>query len=286
MKNRALGRGLSSLLKEEIAPIETIQSSNMLNIDDIHAGELQPRKQFDEAKIKELADSIVSNGLIQPIVVNRDYSGKYKIIAGERRYRACKLVGMKEIPVIIKNLSDKEVLEIALIENIQREGLTAIEEAEGFERLMTQFGYTQADLAVAVGKSRSHVANILRLNQLPDSIKFMLNDGQLTMGHARCLIGLPEAEDLALKIIANGLNVRQAEELAKRRDSNNRKARKENNQGVSQGQGADDDFVMLGQSLSEKFGVKVVVENSWNGGKISIHYSNLEELDSILTRLN
>lgn len=285
MKNKALGRGLSSLLKEKVVPIESGQFVNTLSIDEIEIGELQPRKQFDEVKIKELADSIVSNGLIQPIIVNKNYSGKYKIIAGERRYRAFKLTGMREIPVIIKNLSDKEVLKIALIENIQREELTVIEEAEGFDSLIKQFGYTQADLARAVGKSRSHVANILRLNQLPDSIKFMINANQLTMGHARCLIGIPNAEELASKIIANGLNVRQAEELAKRHDNKNSKVGKnENANNISQTQ--DDDFIMLSQSLSEKFRVKVRVENSCDGGKISFYYSHLEELDFILTKLN
>lgn len=284
MKNKALGRGLSSLLKEEIVPIEVTNSNNILGINDIEIGDLQPRKRFDEVKIKELADSIVSNGLIQPIVVNKDFAGKYKIIAGERRYRACKLLGMREVPVIIKNLSDKEVLEIAIIENIQREELTSIEEAEGFDRLIKQFGYNQADLAAVVGKSRSHVANILRLNHLPDSIKFLVNEGQLTMGHARCLIGVPDAEELAAKIVANGLNVRQAEELAKRRDLKSTKLRKSDD--IETLKAPDDDFVMLGQSLSEKFGIKVVVENSWNGGKVTFNYSNLEELDSILTKLN
>jgi ParB family chromosome partitioning protein len=284
MKNKALGRGLSSLLREEIVPIEVTNNNNMVDINDIEIGNLQPRKRFDESKIKELADSIVSNGLIQPIVVNKDLSGKYKIIAGERRYRACQLLGMRQVPVIIKNLSDKEILAMAIIENIQREELTAIEEAEGFDRLMKQFGYNQVDLATAVGKSRSHVANILRLNQLPDSVKFLVNEGQLTMGHARCLIGLPDAEELAVKIVANGLNVRQAEDLAKRRELRTPKQPASDNFETSNNSG--DDFIMLGHSLSEKFGVKVVVENSWNGGKVTFHYSNLEELDSILTKLN
>jgi len=193
------------------------------------------------------------------------------------------LAGISEIPVIIKDLGDKEVLEIALIENIQREELTAIEEAEGFEKLIREFGYSQPDLAVAVGKSRSHVANLLRLNQLPVSIKNMVNAGQLSMGHARCLIGIDNAEELAIKIIENGLNVRQTEDLAHKK---NRKYKERKGAGDSQVKETDEDLIMLGHSLSEKFGIKVVVENSWNGGKIMFHYSNLEELDSILTRLN
>jgi ParB family chromosome partitioning protein len=220
MKNNALGRGLSSLLKEEVVAIEAVKATHLLHINQIEVGAFQPRKNFNEEKIRELADSITSKGLVQPIVVNKSVSGKYKIIAGERRYRACKLAGIFEIPVIIKDLSDKEVLEIALIENIQREELTAIEEAEGFEKLIREFGYSQSDLAIAVGKSRSHVANLLRLNQLPVSIKNMVNSGQLSMGHARCLIGIDNAEELAIKIIENGLNVRQAEDLAHKKNRN------------------------------------------------------------------
>jgi len=284
MKNRSpLGKGLSALLREEIVPIEISQASHTLNIELIEANLDQPRKHFSEEKIKELADSIVSHGLVQPIIVNKDISGKYKIIAGERRYRACKIAELKEIPVIIRSSSDKEVLEIALIENIQRQELTAIEEAEGLQKLVKEYGYTHNDLALSIGKSRSHVANLLRLNQLPSSIKDMINIGQLSMGHARCLIGIENAEDLAQKIIANGLNVRQAEELA----GNRRKGEDVTSNARNKKEKAiDEDLVMLGQSLSEKFGVKVVVENSWNGGKISFHYGNLEELDSILANFN
>lgn len=282
MKNNVLGRGLSSLLKEEIIPIELSASTNSVDIDLIEINKDQPRKFFDEEKIKELSDSIVSHGLIQPIIVTKLDAGKYQIIAGERRYRACKLAGLKEIPIIVKKLSQKDILEIALIENIQRQELTAIEEAEGFQQLINDYGYSHADLATAIGKSRSHVANLVRLNKLPDSIKNMINDGKLTMGHARCLIGIENAEDLAAKIVANDLNVRQAEELANSRRNSSR----ENNQEKTQKTPVDEDLILLGQSLSEKFGVKVVVENSWNGGRISFHYSNMEELDSILTRLD
>ena len=284
MRNRALGRGLSSLLKEEVVPIELSNLSNSLDIDQIEVGKYQPRKNFDQEKLQELANSIVNNGLVQPIIVNFVSNGKYQIIAGERRYRACKMIGLKEIPVIIKNLSDKEIFEIALIENIQREELTAIEEAESYEKLMNDFGYTQAKLADALGKSRSHVANLLRLNHLPDSIKLMITNGQLTMGHARCLIGLENAEELANKVVSNDLNVRQTEELT-RKIQTSQKQRKQKFED-SPNSATNDDFIMLGQSLSEKYGVKVVVENSWNGGKISFYYSNLEELDSILTKIN
>ena len=282
MRNKVLGRGLSSLLKEEITPIEIMQAGSNLNIDLIEVNKNQPRKHFDEEKIKEMADSIVSHGLVQPIIVNKEVSGKYQIVAGERRFRACKIAGLREVPVIIKDLNDKEILEIALIENVQRQELTAIEEAEGFQQLVEEYGYSHNELATVVGKSRSHVANLLRLNQLPDSIKMMINNGQLSMGHARCLVGLENAEELAAKIVANDLNVRQAEELV----GNKRKKLGNTETHERKEKIPDTDLVMLGQSLSEKFGVKVVVENSWNGGKISFHYSDLEELDSILTKLN
>ena len=155
MRNRVLGKGLSSLLKEKIIPVEG-DTNNIIDIDQIEIGKYQPRKNFDQGKLQELANSIVSNGLVQPIIVNTVSNGKYKIIAGERRYRACKIVGLKEIPVIIKNLSDQEIFEIALIENIQREELTAIEEAESYAKLINEFGYTQATLADSLAKSRSH----------------------------------------------------------------------------------------------------------------------------------
>ena len=265
-----------------MVPLENSNSNNIVDIDLLEANIDQPRKHFDEEKIKELADSILSHGVIQPIVVNNLNNGKYQIIAGERRFRACKMAGLANVPIVIKDLSEKDILEIALIENIQRQELTAIEEAEGFQQLIDAYGYNHNEIAMAIGKSRSHVANLLRLNQLPDSIKTMINNGQLTMGHARCLIGLENAEILATKIISNDLNVRQAEELAgakrKKKQTNEYTEKKENPM--------DEDLVLLGQSLSEKFGVKVVVENSWNGGKISFHYSNLEELDSILTKFN
>jgi ParB family chromosome partitioning protein len=282
MRNKALGRGLSSLLKEEIVPIEITQSVNNVDISLVEVNKNQPRKYFDEEKIKELTDSIISHGVVQPIIVNKLTNGKYQIIAGERRFRACKLAGLQTIPVLVKELSKKDILEIALIENIQRQELTSIEEAEGFQQLVQDYGYSHAELSVAVGKSRGHVANLLRLNNLPDSIKMMINNGQLSMGHARCLIGLENAEVLAAKIIANDLNVRQAEELA----GSKRKIKRANNDSPKKEEPVNEDLIMLGQSLSKKFGVKVIVENSWNGGKISFHYSNLEELDSILTKFN
>lgn len=284
MKNRALGRGLSSLLKEDVVPVGFSSVDVLIDIDRIEIGNFQPRKIFDETKLRELANSIVNNGLIQPIIVAKSNNENYKIIAGERRFRACKIAGLKKIPVIIQNLSDKEILEIALIENIQREELTAIEEAEAYARLIKEFGYTQSELADSMGKSRSHVANLLRLNSLPDSIKEMVNNNQLTMGHARCLVGLEGAEEFATKIIANDLNVRQTEELVSKKQSL-KKATDKRSPELNQGK-IDDDMLILSQSLSEAYGVKVCIESSTNGGgRISFYYSTLEELDSILTKI-
>lgn len=286
MRHKALGRGLSSLLKEEIFPISTDTGNRLLDIDEIEPGPYQPRKNFDQEKLQELANSILTSGLVQPVIVNFGNNGKYQIIAGERRYRACKIAGLKQIPSIIKNLSSKEMLEIALIENIQRQELTAIEEAEGYERLMNEFGYTQSELGDVVGKSRSHISNLLRLNNLPESIKIMINNGQLSMGHARCLVGVEGAEELAIKIVANDLNVRQTEELTRKKDLATKADKEKSTRSDVVPPKIDDDLIILGQSLSEKYGVKVVVENSWNGGKISFYYSNLEELDSILAQIN
>lgn len=287
MRNKALGRGLSSLLKEETVPIEISSATNLVDINLIYANEGQPRKYFDDEKIQELANSISIHGILQPIIVKNDSSGKYKIVAGERRYRAAKIAQLQAIPVIVKDFDEKELFEVALIENIQRDELSAIEEAESYQKLVNDYGYTQGEIASVIGKSRSHIANLLRLNQLPESVKNMVNDGILSMGHARCLIGLDNAEEIAQKIIANDLSVRKAEELVagnKNNNSQNKTRKPRRTESVYKEQ--DEDLIMLSESLSEKFGVKVVVENSNNGGRISIYYSTLEDLDSILTKFN
>ena len=263
MRNKALGRGLSSLLKEEIVPIEIAKSENQVSIDLLYANKEHPRKYFDDEKIKELANLISTHGLLQPIIVRKESSGKYKIVAGERRYRASKMAGLKEVPVIIKDFDEKEIFEVALIENIQRDELTAIEEAQGYQKLVEEYGYTQSELAAVIGKSRSHIANLLRLNQLPESIKEMINDGRLSMGHARCLIGLDNAEEIAAKIIDNDLSVRKTEELVSgsKNIGDTKKANKPLKSEMIYKE-RDEDLMMLSESLTEKFGVKVIVENS------------------------
>ncbi|HJD63593.1 MULTISPECIES: ParB/RepB/Spo0J family partition protein [Rickettsieae] len=290
MKNKNLGKGLSALLGEEVFTVEKDELVKIIDIDKIEARNNQPRKKFEYDKIKELADSISNNGLLQPIIVSSVSDGKYKIIAGERRWRACKVAKLTDIPAIIKDIGDKEIIEIALIENIQREELSVIEESEGFERLIKEFGYTQEQLAEKVSKSRSHIANLLRLNQLPQSIKDKINEGLLTMGHARCLINHQQAEVIANHIIENDLSVRQTEDIVRNWSKNEYTKTPEHDKRIGRGllkeSSKENDLQLLAKSLSERFNIKVTIEDYPIGGKLIFHYSNLEELDSILSRLN
>jgi len=285
MKNKGLGRGLSSLLGEEFISIESENTEiiQIINIDKIKPNENQPRKNFEYDKIKELADSILNNGLLQPIIVDSNF----QIIAGERRWRACKLAKISEVSVIIKNLDAKESMEIALIENIQRSDLTVMEEAQGFKYLVENFNYTTEKLAERLGKSRSHIANLLRLNNLPQTIQDKLNEGLLSMGHARCLINHPHAEIIANHIIDNDLNVRQTEELVRQWSQNEytKSPDKIKNHFLKE-RSMDNDLQLLVKTLSEKFNVKVTIENYSLGGKLIFHYKDLEELDRILLKLN
>lgn len=288
--NKGLGKGLSALLRDNIPSIEKDDFVKIIDIDKIEASNDQPRKKFEYDKIKELADSIGNNGLLQPIIVSPIKEGKYQIIAGERRWRACKIAKIQEIPVIIKDLSNKETLEIALIENIQREELSVIEESEGYARLIKEFGYTQEQLAEKLSKSRSHIANLLRLNQLPQTIKNKVNDNLLTMGHARCLVNHQQAEEIANHIIENDLSVRQTEEMVRNWSKKEYVKSPEHNQRAGQKflqeGNKDNDLQLLAKSLSERFNIKITIEDYTVGGKLMFHYGNLEELDSILSRLS
>lgn len=274
--SRGLGKGLSALLGEKITAVE---GESLVNIalDQIDPGMYQPRKIFDNESLYELADSIKKNGLIQPIIVIRN-NDRFALIAGERRWRASKIAGLDIIPVIIKELKTPEMLEYALIENIQRENLNIIEEAEGYLRLMGEFGYTQEELSSVVNKSRSHVANILRLNTLPDSIKHKLLHGTLSMGHGRALIGHPHAETIAEMIVNKGLNVRQTEELVRNWD----KGIPERREDFS---GKSGDLEEVASILAEKFDIKVKVERVGSGGKLVFYYNNPEQLDTLLDKL-
>jgi ParB family chromosome partitioning protein len=274
--SRGLGKGLSELLGEKMTVVEGESLVNIA-VDQIDPGLYQPRRIFDNESLYELADSIKKNGLIQPIIVIRN-NDRFALIAGERRWRASKIAGLDMIPVIIKDLKTPEMLEYALIENIQRENLNIIEEAEGYLRLMGEFGYTQEELSSVVNKSRSHVANILRLNTLPDSIKQKLLHGALSMGHGRALIGHPHAETIAEMIVNKGLNVRQTEELVRNWDKGIPERREDF-------AGKSGDSEEIASILAEKFDVKVKIERVGNGGKLVFYYNNPEQLDLLLDKL-
>jgi len=274
--SRGLGKGLSALLGEKVMIVEGESLVNIV-VDQIDPGLYQPRRIFDNESLYELADSIKKNGLIQPIIVIRN-NDRFSLIAGERRWRASKIAGLNLIPAIIKELKTPEMLEYALIENIQRENLNIIEEAEGYLRLMGEFGYTQEELSSVVNKSRSHVANILRLNTLPDSIKQKLLHGSLSMGHGRALIGHPHAEEIAELIVDKGLNVRQTEDLVRHWD----KGPGDRKNGLS---GKSGDLEEIESVLSKKFDIRVKIEKVGNGGKLVFYYNNPEQLDGLLDKL-
>jgi ParB family transcriptional regulator, chromosome partitioning protein len=271
---RGLGRGLSALLDEVEAPAEAGRAGmTELPIEAIKANPHQPRRRFDDADIEDLAGSIREKGVLQPILVRPAvHAGQYEIVAGERRWRAATRSGARTIPALVRSLSDAEVLEIAIVENVQRVDLSPIEEAEGYRALMDRFGRTQADVAQVVGKSRVHVANSLRLLQLPEPVKDMVREGRLTAGHARPLIGAPDAERLAAEVADRGLTVRQAETLARGRPAAPRKAK-------------DADTAALENDLSEVLGVRVEIRDAGGEGELRIRYASLEQLDDLCRRL-
>ncbi|MDO4743825.1 MAG: ParB/RepB/Spo0J family partition protein [Clostridia bacterium] len=295
---KGLGRGLGAFFddvpvspapaaaakKAEKQEISNGQGVLRLKIRDIEPNPDQPRKVFDKEKLEALAASIREHGLIQPVLVKAEASGMYTIIAGERRWRAAKLAGLTEIPCILGEYSEKEVMELALIENLQREDLNPIEEAEGYQKLMETFALTQEEVAERVGKSRSAVANSMRLNNLSDKIKTMVTKGELTQGHARALLSLEkEADRLALaeKIIKDGLNVRQTENAvsAMQKNSNAKIAKKPTDKNI------ENYFKNLADELSSKFETKVSIKYGKKRGKIEIEYYSSADLENILKKL-
>jgi ParB family chromosome partitioning protein len=301
---KKLGRGLSALIADDYSDTPINVTDNQGNsglkelaLNVIRSGKFQPRNRFDEEYIKELATSIGKSGVMQPIVVrsvSEKNGTKYEIIAGERRWRAAKLAGEVTIPVIIKEVDDKQALELALIENIQRQNLTPLEEAAGYQRLMDEFGYTQEVMSKTIGKSRSHIANLLRLLNLPDEVKELMDKGELTMGHARALMSADDPVALAREVVARSLNVRQAETLAK--EGLTPQPKPEKNTATSrQGRGVKTetplaysstksaDAEALEYALSESSGLKVVIEEAGeNRGRITLHYNSMEDLDRIM----
>lgn len=279
-KRKSLGRGLGALLGDGAGALDDVQSASnennkMISIDLLSASPFQPRKEFDKEALASLAESIKEKGVLQPLLV-RKKGDRYEIIAGERRFRASKLAGIKEVPVIEKDFSDKEVAEVALVENLLRENLSAIEEAEGFKRLIDEFSHTQEVLSQVVGKSRSHVANTLRLLNLPEDVQNLIRENKLSAGHARNLVGLENAFDLAKEIIAKDLNVRQVEELvAKRKETKKEKAPKNKE--------LNSDIKEIEKDLVEKLGLKIKISPSKSGGgKIVMQYASASQLDKIL----
>jgi len=268
---KGLGRGLSSLLGDTTKKIET----NKVSISDIRRNKFQPRKHFDKKSLEELTNSIKEQGVIQPLIVRPDKlsNGKFELIAGERRLLAAQNAALHEVPVVVLNIDDVKSLEFAIVENIQRQDLNAIEEAQGYQRLIDEFDYNQDKLSKFIGKSRSYIANSLRLLSLSNEIILMIENGSLTAGHARSLVGLNNALEIAKKIIQNNLSVRQTESLVK--ISKGKK--------IKIAQKKDPNILDLQNSLEEKTGLNVVINNKKNNsGTINFEYQNLEQLDKII----
>ena len=281
-KRKNLGRGLSALMGEDSGePTESnnAMGSRQVSIERLLPGRYQPRHSVDEEKISELAQSVRENGIIQPLLVRRHSEDKdsFEIIAGERRWRAAQMAKLHEVPVIIKDLNDQEALEVALVENLQRQDLSSLEEAEGYQRLMDEFSHTQEGLAKTVGKSRSHVANTLRLLGVPGPVKKMLGSGDLTAGHARAILNTPDPVSVARQVVKKELNVRQTERLVRKKQRQIEKPKTPEKKNV--------DTVALERDLANLLGLKVGIKFRNGGGSLTVHYSSLEQLDDILLRL-
>ena len=283
---RHLGRGLSALLggdDGEPPSGATLANARNVPIEFLHPSKLQPRADFNDERLQQLAQSIRDQGVLQPILVraHRIHAGEFEIVAGERRWRAAQLAQLHDVPVVQKELSDRDTLEIALIENIQRQDLNPIEEARGYRRLMQEFAYTQEVLSERIGKSRPHIANLLRLLELPEIVRAMIAEGKLSTGHARALINLPNAVALAEIIVAKGLSVRDAERLATRAKTKKGKAAKS----ATPGREKDADTKALERDLTQKLGLKVEIGFDGKGGAVTVHYQTLEQLDDIIAKL-
>lgn len=286
-ERRGLGRGLSALMADvnltpgpEETPEETRHRApdSIVPIEKLHPNPDQPRRDFSPAEMEDLAASVREKGVIMPLIVRRNpgHRDEYQIVAGERRWRAAQMAGLHELPVLIRDFNDSEVIEVAIIENIQRANLNSVEEALGYRQLMDRFGHTQEKLAEVLGKSRSHIANLLRLLSLPEDVQKFVRDGSLSAGHARAIITADNPGELARKIIRNGLSVRQAEKLpkgggAKRESSNKNKPQK------------DADTKALEQDISSNLGLAVTIDfdHVTQAGRISVDFSDLNELDEL-----
>lgn len=279
-KKQSLGRGLSALLGESLQDEDTISNDNggshHIDINFIRPGKYQPRQSFNEENLESLIASIREKGIIQPLIIRPltdNHHGPYEIIAGERRWRAAKTLNFDTVPAIIRHSTDQETLEIALIENIQRDDLNPIEEAEGFQRLLNEFKYTQEQLATAVGKSRSHIANTLRLNTLPQHVKLLIEEGKITAGHARALMTSNNIDELVEKIVNEKLNVRDTEKYAKKTKIEIIPSE------------FDIQTKQLEEEIADILGMKVSLKIAKSGGSVTVHFNSYEEIDDLLDKL-
>lgn len=287
-ERRGLGRGLSALMAdvaptpEQDAPARTVQAEQSIPVDRIRPNANQPRRTFTADQLQELTDSIREKGIIQPLILRRDSdSDGFEIVAGERRWRAAQAAQLHEVPAIVRDYTDTEVLEVAIIENIQRADLNPVEEAAGYRQLMDRFGHTQEKIAEALGKSRSHIANLLRLLNLPEDVQVLLRDGTLSAGHARALVTSDHASELAQQIAKQGLSVRETERLVKKRANPPEPSHKSKPE-------KDADTKALEQDLSAAVGMKLRIDHKPDGeaGQMTIWYDNLDELDRLCQALS
>ena len=282
IKNKGLGKGLSALLgdnndsNEKIVEIKNFKTDKT-PIHQLVPNQFQPRKNFEKKQLEELAASIKSRGIIQPIAVRKISDDKYEIIAGERRWRAAQLANIHEVPTVLLDADDELAAEFAVLENVQREGLNSLEEANGYQTLIDKFNYTQDKIAEMIGKSRVYIANTLRLKKLPSEIQDMITNGLLTPGHARSLIDVNNNVELAKEIINKNLSVRQAELLTKKNESSSKKIKIRN---------IDPNIKDLENSLEQKTGMKVVIDNKKNNkGKITFEYKDLDQLNQLVANV-
>ena len=281
---KGLGRGLSALLAEDPddqVSLDQPRTTLTVPVESIVPNPFQPRRKFDREELQALSDSIKTNGILVPILVRRMADGgSYEIVAGERRWRAAQEAQLYDVPVVVRELDDNQSLELALVENIQRQDLTSLEEAQGYQQLMMEFNRTQEEIAQASAKSRSHIANMLRLLGLPDAVKDLLQDGSLSAGHARALLSSDKPEVLAKVVIEQGLNVRQTEQLAKKRTK-----LPENSVGPEI-YSKDPVTGVLEHQLSEKLGLVVKILHKGERGEVRIKFASLDQFDAIVQRLN
>jgi ParB family chromosome partitioning protein len=275
---RQLGRGLAALFGEtEVAGSAEPAAQRLVPIEWIRPGALQPRRRFAEAELEALAQSIREKGILQPLLVRSltAQETEFELVAGERRWRAAQRVGLHAVPIIIRQISDSEALEIALIENLQREDLSPLEEAEAYRQLIDKFGRTQASLAEAVGKSRSHIANTVRLLSLPAPVRHRVDEGELSAGHGRALLAAADPVALAAEVVRRGLNVRATERLVQRRSETP----------PSKQRPRDADTTALERELAALLGLRVTLEAKKRGGALTLHYASLDQLDRVLQLL-